>query len=204
MKTPHLALLDYGAGNLHSLIKGLEAGGAQVEVTQDWDVALGRDALILPGVGSFGAAVKALAGQEQRIRSSLASGLPCLGICLGMQLLLEGSDEGEGAGIGLVPGRVTRLEAAIVPQMGWNDVEPTRPDEPLFREVATPTFSAYYANSFVCTPLDPGVVIATSRYETTTLPAALRVEQTWGVQFHPEKSSTAGLGLLRNFLDQIR
>jgi imidazole glycerol-phosphate synthase subunit HisH len=200
----HLALLDYGAGNLHSLVKGLEAGGAHVEVTRDWDVALGRDALVLPGVGSFGAAVQALAGEEARIREALAAGLPCLGICLGMQLLLEGSDEGPGAGIGLVPGRVTRLDAAIVPQMGWNDVEPTRPDEPLFRGVAEPSFTAYYANSFICSPDDLSVVIATSRYEEVTLPAALRVAQTWGVQFHPEKSSAPGLRLLRNFIDGVR
>lgn len=202
--TPHLALLDYGAGNLHSLVKGLEAGGARVEVTRDWDVALSRDGLILPGVGSFGAAVKALAGEEARIRKALDDGLPCLGICLGMQLLMEGSEEGDGAGIGLVAGRVTRLKAAIVPQMGWNDVVPVRPDEPLFEDVMHPTFSAYYANSFVCTPREPGVIIATSDYETTELPAALRVGQTWGVQFHPEKSSAPGLRLLRNFLSQVR
>ena len=200
----HLALLDYGAGNLHSLIKGLEAGGAHVEVTRDWDVALGRDGLVLPGVGSFGAAVQALAGEEVRIREALAAGLPCLGICLGMQLFLDGSDEGPGVGIGRVPGRVTRLQTAIVPQMGWNDVEPVQPDEPLLEGVANPTFAAYYANSFICSPADPGVVIATSRYEDVTLPAALRVGQTWGVQFHPEKSSAPGLRLLRNFIHAVR
>lgn len=204
MTTTHLALLDYGAGNLHSLVKGLEAGGAIVEVTRDWDVALGRDALILPGVGSFGAAVKALSGQEDRIREALIGGLPCLGICLGMQLLMDGSDEGAGAGIGLVAGRVTRLEASIVPQMGWNDVDLAHADEPLFQGIADGTFTAYYANSFICSPEEADVVVATSQYEEVRLPAALRVGRTWGVQFHPEKSSAAGLRLLRNFLDQVR
>ncbi len=198
-----VALLDYGAGNLHSLAKGLEAGGARVTVTTDWDQALGLDALVLPGVGSFGAAVRALEGEEDRVRDALAGGLPCLGICLGMQLLFSESEEGEGRGIGLIPGRVRRLRARTVPQMGWNDVEPTEAGtrDPLLAGLAELT--AYYANSFVCDPEDTTSVIAETEYEEERFASAVRKGRSWGVQFHPEKSSTPGLALLRNFLDEV-
>jgi imidazole glycerol-phosphate synthase subunit HisH len=200
-----VALFDYGAGNLHSLAKGLEAGGARVRVTADWAEALSLDALVLPGVGSFGAAVRALEGHANRVREALDEGLPCLGICLGMQLLFDGSEEGTGTGIGLVAGQVRRLRTRIVPQMGWNDVEAG--DDPLFAgigaEILGQEFTAYYANSFICEPEDPEVVIARSRYEGETFAAGVRRGRTWGVQFHPEKSSAGGLRLLRNFLDQV-
>ncbi len=198
---PHVTLFDYGAGNLHSLAKGLEAGGARVTITPRWDEALAGEALILPGVGSFGAAVRALEGHAPRVRAALEGGLPCLGICLGMQLLLSGSEEGAGEGIGLVPGPVRRLRTAIVPQMGWNDVDAA--DDPLFDGLHDPGLTAYYANSFVCEPEDPGVIIGRSTYGEETYAAAVRKGRTWGVQFHPEKSSTQGLRLLRNFLDEV-
>ena len=127
---PGVTLLDYGAGNLHSLAKALELGGAAVRVTSHWDDALDADALVLPGVGAFSAAVQALPEDRGPIRAALTGGLPCLGICLGMQLFFDGSDEGEGAGIGLIPGRVRRLNAPVVPHMGWNDVEVS--DDPVF------------------------------------------------------------------------
>jgi imidazole glycerol-phosphate synthase subunit HisH len=196
-----VALFDYGAGNLHSLAKGLEAGGARVTVTRDWRAAVALDALVLPGVGSFGAAGRALAadGARETMREALEGGLPCLGICLGMQLLFEASDEGAGQGIGLLPGRVRRLGARVVPQMGWNDVS-TTPD-PLFQGIASLT--AYYANSFICEPADTDTVIGTSTYDDETFAAAVRRGATWGVQFHPEKSSSQGLRLLRNFLAEV-
>jgi imidazole glycerol-phosphate synthase subunit HisH len=198
-----VALFDYGAGNLHSLAKGLEAGGADVEITTDWDRALAREALVLPGVGSFGAAVRSLDGRIPQVRSALEGGLPCLGICLGMQLFFPDSEEGEGSGIGLIPGRVRRLRAATVPQMGWNDVEPTG-DTPDPLLAGTPGLTAYYANSFICEPDDPATVIAVSDYESERYAAAVRRGRSWGVQFHPEKSSAPGLALLRAFLDQVR
>ncbi len=196
-----IALFDYGAGNLHSLVKGLEAGGARVRVTTEWKEALAQDALVLPGVGSFGAAVRALEGHAPRVREALEGGLPCLGICLGMQLLFSGSEEGAGDGIDLIAGPVRRLRARIVPQMGWNDVETA--GDPLFDTLRDPGFTAYYANSFVCEPDDPGVIIGRSTYGEETFAAAVRKGRTWGVQFHPEKSSAAGLRLLRNFLAQV-
>jgi len=199
-----VALFDYGAGNLHSLGKGLEAGGAEVVITDDWDEALAADALVLPGVGSFNAAVRALAGREADVRDALEDGLPCLGICLGMQLLFSRSEEGEGTGIGLLPGEVRKLRGRRVPQMGWNDVTVT--GDPLFHGTKGPEgLVAYYANSYVCEVTEaPGAVIAWSEYEGQRFAAAVRRARTVGVQFHPEKSSSPGLHLIRNFLDEVR
>ncbi|SVD28560.1 uncharacterized protein METZ01_LOCUS381414, partial [marine metagenome] len=106
-----LALLDYGAGNLHSLGKALEGAGAEVIVTADWSEALSLSALVLPGVGAFGAAAAALPQDRAPVREALQGGFPCLGICLGMQLFFETSEESEGDGISLVPGRVKLLDA---------------------------------------------------------------------------------------------
>jgi len=194
-----LAVFDYGAGNLHSLCKALARSGASVEITADWDEALGADGLVLPGVGSFGAAVAALAGREDDVQAALVGGLPCLGICLGMQLLLSQSDEAEGRGIGMVPGRVRRIDASVVPQMGWNDVEDAA--DPLLR--GAEGLVAYYANSFVCAPDDSEAVVAWTTYENDRFPAAVRSGRTWGVQFHPEKSSAPGLKILRNFVEGV-
>ena len=196
----NVALFDYGAGNLHSLKKGLEAGGARVDITSSWDDALIRDALVLPGVGSFGAAVAALAGEQDRIREALEAGLPTLGICLGMQLLFDDSEEGEGQGIGLISGRVRILRSTTIPQMGWNEVAAS--GDALFRGVGA--LVAYFANSFVCEPEDPATVIATTRYQEDGFASAVRRGQSWGVQFHPEKSSQPGLRLIRNFLQMAR
>jgi len=192
----NIALFDYGAGNLHSLGKALEAEGARVTVTADWDQALALDALVLPGVGAFGAAAGALPADRSDIRRALEDGLPCLGICLGMQILFDTSEESAGDGIGLVKGGVRRLRAAVVPQMGWNDVETS--DDPLFASLDT--MVAYYANSFVCEPTDAGDAIAWSEYEGTRFAAAVRKGRTWGVQFHPEKSSERGRRLLANWV----
>lgn len=196
----NVALFDYGVGNLHSLGKALEGGGATVTVTSDWNAALAAEALVLPGVGAFSAAVEALPDDPSAIRDALAAGLPCLGICLGMQLLFDDSEEGEGSGIGIIPGRVVRLQAEVVPQMGWNDVETSA--DPLFREVEG--LAAYYANSFVCRPDEPAHAIAWSTCDGHRFTAAVRRGSTWGVQFHPEKSSHDGRRLIANFLDAAR
>ena len=192
----NVALFDYGAGNLHSLAKALEGAGARVLVTPDWERALALDGLVLPGVGAFGAAAAALPEDRDRIRRALADGLPCLGICLGMQLLFEGSDESAGSGIGLLSGRVRRLRTPVVPQMGWNDVETS--SDPVFQGIEG--LVAYYANSYVCEPDDPGDVIAWSEYQSVRFAAAVCRSRTWGVQFHPEKSSEAGRRIVANWV----
>lgn len=195
-----IALFDYGVGNLHSLGKALEAGGAEVLVTLEWEEALASDGLVLPGVGAFSAAVDALPADRAPIREALEAGLPCLGICLGMQILFEASDEGPGEGIGVIPGRVRRLDARIVPQMGWNVVETG--DDPLFQGIEGLT--AYFANSYVCEPADPGDAIGWSTHDGDRFAAAVRRFRTWGTQFHPEKSSHQGRRIIDRFLGEVR
>lgn len=194
------ALFDYGVGNLHSLAKGLEAAGATVQITADAARALEADALVLPGVGAFGPAAEALAGGRDVLRAALRDGFPCLGICLGMQLLFETSEEADGEGLGVVAGRVERIHAPVVPHMGWNDVAPTV--DPLFRGLTTTPM--YFANSYHCVPADPSSVIGTTTYADTRMVTGVRVGNSWGVQFHPEKSSRSGRALLLNFVEAVR
>ena len=188
-----VTLFDYGAGNLHSLAKALAVPGIAVAVESDPFAALDTDALVLPGVGAFAQAAERLAPARAAARDAIAGGLPTLGVCLGMQLLFEESDEGPGAGLGLVRGRVERLRARRVPQIGWNSVEAA--DDPLFR--IAPLGSVYYANSYVCRPMSAGPVIAWSEHEGDRFPAAVRAGAALGVQFHPEKSSGAGVAFVR-------
>jgi glutamine amidotransferase len=192
----NVAILDYGVGNLHSLAKALARTGCSVRIASDAERALQADALVLPGVGAFGAAASVLAPHRDRLRQRLQSGMPCLGICLGMQLLFAESEEAHGCGLDVIPGRVRRLRADRLPQMGWNRVEPT--DDPLF--AGLPTLDAYYANSYVSAPLNDGLVIAWSEFAGDRFAAAVRQDRVWGVQFHPEKSGARGLDVLGNFV----
>ncbi|MGH7507445.1 MAG: imidazole glycerol phosphate synthase subunit HisH [Longimicrobiales bacterium] len=194
-----VALFDYGTGNLHSLTKAIERAGHRVHIESEADRILKADALVLPGVGAFGAAAALLGPAASRIRAALDRGFPCLGICLGMQLLFDTSDEGGGTGLGAIPGKVRRLRARRVPHMGWNAVEPADSD-PLFDRTREPV--VYFANSYVAEPEDPETIIAWTTYGDDRFPAAVRRFRTWGVQFHPEKSDVAGLRILSNFLAQ--
>lgn len=199
----NVTLFDYGAGNLHSLAKALEGPAVSVRIETDPRRAVEErpDVLVLPGVGAFGSAADRLAPGRDVMREAILGGLPTIGICLGMQLLFDESDEGGGAGLGVIPGRVTLLRAVRVPQIGWNAVEPVAGDA-LF--AAAPLPIAYYANSYVCRPEDPGVVTAWTEHEGDRFPAAVRAGRAVGVQFHPEKSSTQGVRFLRTFLDDAR
>ena len=194
-----VTLFDYGAGNLHSLLKALAGADRALVVETDPRKALRTGVLVLPGVGAFGAAAARLGRARDSMRDALRDGLPCLGICLGMQLLCERSEEAPGAGIGLVAGEATRLLATRVPHIGWNEV--TGPAEPLLRRSALAL--AYYANGYACRPADSARVTAWTTHETDRFPAVLRIARTIGVQFHPEKSSQAGLRFVRVALEEL-
>lgn len=194
-----ITLFDYGAGNLHSLGKALAGSGREVRVRTDPFAALETDVLVLPGVGAFAPAAARLAPARARMRDAILGGLPTIGICLGMQLLCDTSEEGPGLGLGVIPGPVTRLAAARLPQIGWNALEDA--SDPLFAVSGLTT--AYYANSFACRPFDEGAVTAWSTHERDRFPAAVRIGQCLGVQFHPEKSSRPGVNLLDHFLQHL-
>ncbi|HEU6450415.1 MAG TPA: imidazole glycerol phosphate synthase subunit HisH [Gemmatimonadaceae bacterium] len=195
-----VTVLDYGVGNLHSLLKALDAPGVEAGAEADALRALETDVLVLPGVGAFGAAIERLAPARDAVRAALLDGLPCLGICLGMQLLFDSSEEGEGAGLGVVPGRVRRLRTARVPQMGWNVLEERR--DPLLDASGLET--AYFANSYICQPSDERAVRASSVHEGERFASMVRAGRTVGVQFHPEKSSSAGVAFIGAFLEEAR
>jgi len=191
-----ITLFDYGAGNLHSLGKALTGEARDVRIVDDPLGALDTDVLVLPGVGAFGAAAERLAPARDAMREALLAGLPTLGICLGMQLLFEASEEGAGAGLGVFAGRVDRLRAARTPQIGWNAIDDAT--DPAF--AASGLVTAYYANRYVCRPADPSVVSAWSTHDGDRYAAAVRRGACVGVQFHPEKSSRPGLRFLDHFL----
>ena len=190
-------IFDYGAGNIHSLAKAVEAAGTTVVIEPDPVLAIDTDVLVLPGVGAFGAAAERLAPGRDAMRAALEAGLPCLGICLGMQLLLDGSEENapNAGGLGIIAGQVTRLRGQRVPQIGWNSIDDGA--DPLLDDA--PLAYAYYANSYVCRPADDSVVRAWSTHDDDRFAAVVRTGNTVGVQFHPEKSSAPGLRFLRAF-----
>src|SRR5919197_1537734 len=149
-----ITLFDYGAGNLHSLAKALAVEGADVRISVDPCEAVRTDILVLPGVGGFGPAAERLGPGLEEMASALSDGLPAVGVCLGMQLMFNDSDEGPGKGLGYFRGRVTRLAARRVPHMGWNQVE-----GPLALE------AAYFAHSYVCRTEDTEEVIGWTEHE---------------------------------------
>ncbi len=194
-----ITLFDYGAGNLHSLAKALLGRGRDVKFETDARAAVDTDVLVLPGVGAFEPAALALAPGRETMRDAIASGLPCLGICLGMQLLFDASDEGSGAGLGVFAGSVTKLRTVHTPHIGWNSIDDAR--DALFAGAALDT--AYYANSFACRPRDESVVTAWSTHDGDRFAAAVRAGNTVGVQFHPEKSSTQGVAFINEYLTSL-
>ncbi len=195
----NVAILDYGAGNMHSLAKAIECSAATTLITGDVNSALKSDVLVLPGVGSFASAMHAMAASRKTLHAALVDGFPCLGICLGMQMLFDASEEGNAAGIGFLSGNVRRLNSARVPQIGWNTIEVQADSSTLF----DPLKWVYYANSYVCDPADKGIVSASSSYDEETFPAAIRAVNTIGIQFHPEKSSRAGVDLIGRLLREV-
>jgi glutamine amidotransferase len=189
-----VTILDYGVGNLHSLAKAVETAQHRVVIEGDPARAIETDALILPGVGAFAPAAACLSDARAVVSTAIRDGLPTLGICLGMQLLFDESEEGPGAGLGVIGGRVVQLRTSRLPHMGWNDIDRVA-DVP-------PIDTAYFANSFICEPADSRVVAAWTTYEEVRFPSIVRSGNALGVQFHPEKSSSAGVRFVREFLSR--
>jgi glutamine amidotransferase len=198
-----IAILDYGMGNLRSVEKALERIGAESSITKDPGAARAADGIILPGVGAFPAAARRVRKLEldALVAERLSVGIPVLGICLGLQLLLERSTEqGGGEGLGLIPGDVAELEARglKLPHIGWEPVRWEQSSE-LTKGLATAT-PFYFVHSFGVRPSNGGDVLGTAEWGERFVCAIAR-PPLYGVQFHPEKSSTAGLRLLANFTE---
>ena len=190
-----VTVADYGVGNLHSISKGLERVGAVVEVSSDPGELANARCIVFPGVGAFGAAMEVLRPALTDIRTAIQSGIPTLGICLGMQILFERSEESVGEGVSVIPGCARRLQAPRVPHMGWNEVDHS--GDGLFEAIDSGE-QFYFANSYVCFPTEK-VSISETEYGER-FPSAVRKGTIFGVQFHPEKSSAPGLRLLSNFI----
>ncbi len=196
-----IALLDYGMGNMRSVEKALARTGAEVVRTADPDAARAADGLVLPGVGAFPAGIERIRslGLDELLAERCAAGVPLLGICLGMQLLFDRSTEHDGAeGLALLTGEVTELEAPgrKLPHIGWESVV-IEPGCRLFADLPTAT-PFYFVHSFAARPADPQEVVGTASWGES-FAAAVASPPLYGVQFHPEKSSAAGLRLLANF-----
>lgn len=194
MKLP-VTLLDYGVGNIHSIKKAFERAGAEVSVETEAEKILKARVLVLPGVGAFGKVAGQIAPYRAELRQRLDGGLPAFAVCIGMQLLYESSEEGEGDGIGLFPGRVRRLRHQRLPHIGWNSV--THPSGGPFEGISQGAFF-YFVHSFAPSECG-GPCIATADYGGRFAAAAVE-KAVWAVQFHPEKSSDAGGRLVRNFV----
>jgi glutamine amidotransferase len=203
-----LAIFDYGAGNLHSLVKAIASDERTISIETDLRVAMTADILVLPGVGAFGAAADAMQNSQLYLRAALVDGLPCLGICLGMQLLFDASEESPGKGIGFISGSVTRLRTSKVPHMGWNEVEWRGTGDGEGREIdeghTVPKLeSAYFANAYICEPEVELPILARTTHENATFASVVRRANTMGVQFHPEKSSGTGRAFLKAVIEDL-
>lgn len=201
MTQPRIAVLDYGIGNLRSAQKGLEHAGAVAELTADRRIIDTADAVVLPGVGNFGRCMEALhaTGLAEAAIDAAASGRPFIGICVGMQLLFDGSDEAPDApGLGILPGRVRLLPDSVKrPQMQWNELNVARP-HPMVEGLDKKWM--YFVHSYAADPSDD--TVATCEYGGPVNAAVAR-GNVWATQFHPEKSSMAGRRLLQNFVAAV-
>lgn len=196
-----IAVLDYGSGNLHSVSRALAAAGAEPAVTADPRTVDRAQALVIPGVGHFGACVRAIrtAGLDAAITSFVASGRPVFGVCVGMQVLLDGSEEDGEEGLAVVPGVSRKLPDTVkVPHMGWNTVTWT-PAHPYARDIPADT-RFYFVHSFA-PEVGPATVGRTEHGRPFA--AAIAKDNVFGAQFHPEKSGDAGLQLYRNFVRAV-
>ena len=195
-----VAIIDYGIGNLRSVEKAFAATGSAAVITSDENEIRNAEKLVLPGVGAFAKCMQALSARnfDKAVRDCVAKGTPLLGVCVGLQMLFEESDEfGHAKGLGLVQGRVRRFSGdLLVPQVGWNQIQQRRPHW-LFEGIEDGAFF-YFVHSYFCEPSDPQAVIGETDYGGPYA-SVVANRNVCGVQFHPEKSQTVGLRMLSNF-----
>ena len=203
-----IAVIDYDMGNLHSACKGLEKVGANPRVTHSPDDLAAADGVVLPGVGSFDPAVKQLRDRQlvEPIKAAIASGKPFLGICLGLQILFDESEEGTEPGLGIIPGKVRRFQSEpslTIPHMGWNGLDFTQADNFLWHDLPENPY-VYFVHSYYVDPSDRQVRAATVTHGQQTVTAAIAKDNLMAVQFHPEKSADLGLKILANFVQLVK
>ncbi|MEG4348818.1 imidazole glycerol phosphate synthase subunit HisH [Microcoleus sp. LAD1_D3] len=203
-----IAVVDYDMGNLHSVCKGLENVGAVPKITDSPAIIEQADAVVLPGVGSFDPAMQNLRSRNliEPIKSAIASGKPFLGICLGLQILFESSEEGVEPGLGVIAGKVRRFRSEpglTIPHMGWNQLQFTQPDVPLWQNLPSDPW-VYFVHSYYVDPVDWEVRSAMVTHGSQNVTAAIAKDNLMAVQFHPEKSSSTGLQMLSNFVSLVR
>ncbi|NJN32069.1 MAG: imidazole glycerol phosphate synthase subunit HisH [Synechococcales cyanobacterium RM1_1_8] len=208
VSAPKIAVVDYDMGNLHSACKGLSLAGAQTEITADPAVLAQADGVVLPGVGAFDPAIQHLRDRDliEPLRAIARSGKPFLGICLGMQILFEQSEEGQETGLGILPGQVRRFASEpdlTIPHMGWNQLTLTQADCPLWQGLPDPAWM-YFVHSFYVAPAQAELAAATATHGSQSVAAAVAQGNVMATQFHPEKSSEAGLKILGNFVSHVQ
>ncbi|MEG4320452.1 MULTISPECIES: imidazole glycerol phosphate synthase subunit HisH [unclassified Microcoleus] len=203
-----IAVVDYDMGNLHSVCKGLENVGAVPKITDSPAIIEQADAVVLPGVGSFDPAMQNLRSRNliEPITSAIASGKPFLGICLGLQILFDSSEEGVEPGLGVIAGKVRRFRSEpglTIPHMGWNQLEFAQPNQPLWEGLPSDPW-VYFVHSYYVDPVDLKVRSAMVTHGSQNVTAAIAKDNLMAVQFHPEKSSSTGLKMLSNFVSLVR
>ena len=198
-----IAILDYGSGNLRSALRAFERAGKEVVLTSDYQVALEAQGLVVPGVGAFGACMEGLKSVrgDELVRERFKNARPTIGICVGMQILFaDGVEHGNYSGVGIWPATVEKLEAKVLPHMGWNTVE-VAPGSSLFQGVEGESF--YFVHSYgVTTPLNTTALQSWTEYDHRLL-AAIEDGAFSATQFHPEKSGDAGLHLIKNWVSTL-
>jgi glutamine amidotransferase len=198
---PEVLIVDYGVGNLLSLKFGLEKAGLTARIAAPTQKLKNADAIALPGVGSFPAALKALEPVKEALTDAVNAGTPMLGICLGLQLFFEESEEGPGKGLALFKGKVVRLSGPVkVPHMGWNTLQKVKANE-LFEGVADGAY-VYFVHSLYPVPVEKEIICTQTEY-AVTFASAIASKNVYGTQFHPEKSGEVGLKILKNFANLV-
>ncbi|MCG3209902.1 MAG: Imidazole glycerol phosphate synthase subunit HisH [Anaerolineae bacterium] len=198
-----LAIIDYGVGNFRNVQKAFQAVGADADITESVQAVRDAGAVVLPGVGAFGDAIDNLRqrGLDRPVLDALRAGKPLFGICVGLQLMFDESEEmGQHTGLGIFPGKIVRFPTTElpVPHMGWNQIHPAQP-HPLLNHIDNGDF-AYFAHSYYARPQNPAHVVATTDYGLNYASVVAR-DNVCAIQFHPEKSQQVGLQILKNFVE---